>query len=231
MRRHPETPAIFKGFQMTYKRNMFLNKLGPNRPTGFDVMHKDVAAEVLKTGRIFHTEELLKTRLPVVGDPLFLNNRLKKAMPQPFKGMVGNYVPLSVTPATRAAFATSTAHNAAAIPRSDLVVVAIDIEGLTHYGLRPLVTDRSPVTAGCVVSDDLKALQAVPWERIHERQLRRDGEDSKGYDAEVLIWHSVPLAGVARVICPDSASRRMMEARAKKCGVEIEISEDAAAFF
>lgn len=216
---------------MPFRTNPFLDRLGPTKPRGFDVLHRDTAVVALRAGRIRCTEEFLTTGGRTVGDPEFLRRRQRQPMPEGFLGTVSAYAPLSVTPATRSAYAASTGYNTAPVPRSDLVVIAIDVEGLSRYGLRPLATDRSPLATGCVVSEDLQSLDAVPWDKVRARQLRKDGDDSRGYDAEFLIWSSVPLAGVAEVVCPNGDSRRLMEETAQECGIAIKVVEDAAAFF
>lgn len=218
---------------MSFRTNPFLSTLGSTRPVGFDVVHRDVALQALKERRLLRTADLLDSGHPVVGDPAFLRHRLRQPMPMPFAGSVGEYAPLSVTPATRAAYATSTSYKAAPISRADLVVIAIDVEELSRYGLKPLVTDRSTLTAGCTISDDLGSLKSVPWHRIHARQLRSDGPDAKGYDTEILVWGGVPLTGNARIICPDAASRARFEAEAEvaKLTIDVVVVEEPNAFF
>ena len=147
---------------MPFKVNRFLDQLGPDQPRGFDVIHRDTAVNALKGGRIRCTGDRLTTEVRTVGDPEFLRRRQRQTMPTAFLGMISDYVPLSITPATRSAYAASTGYNTAAIPTSELVVISIDVEGLNRYGLRPLVTDRSPLAAGCLVSDDLQFLKGVP---------------------------------------------------------------------
>lgn len=225
----PTTPL--QGQHMSFKPNPFLSTLGAAQPVGFDVVHHDVAVQIIKERRIRRTVDLLGGGHPVVGDPEFLHHRLRQPMPTPFAGCVGEFVPLSVTPATRAAYATNTGYKATAIPRADLVVIAVDIEELSRYGLRPLVTDRSPLTAGCTISDELGSLEGVPWHRIHARQFSRSGPDSRGYDTEILVWGCVPLTGTARVICPDAASRKRFAAEAEAAGTAVKIVERPDAFF
>ena len=214
-----------------FKPNSFLSTLGPTEPTGFDVVHRDVALQVIRERRILRTADLLESGQPLVGDPAFLRHRVRQPVPQPFAGCVGDYAPLSVTPATRAAYATSTSYKAAAIPRADLVVITVDLKELSRYGLKPLVTDRSPLTAGCTISDDLGSLKGVPWHRIHARRLRSDGQDSRGYDTEILVWGCVPLTSIDRIICPDAASRRLFEAEARAAETTIVVIEVPEAFF
>ena len=216
---------------MPFKTNPFLDRLGPTKPRGFDVVHRDTAVAALKGGRIGCTGEFLAAGGRTVGDPEFLRRRQRQPMPEGFLGTVSAYTPLSITPATRSAYAASTGYNTSKIPRSELVVIAIDIEGLNRYGLRPLASDRSPLAAGCLVSDDLQSLDAVPWDKVRGRSLRKDDDHSRGYDAEFLVWNSVPLAGVAELVCPDAESRRHMQATAQECGIEITVLEDDAAFF
>ncbi len=216
---------------MPFKTNPFLNQLGPDHPKGFDVVHRDTAVDALRRGRIRCTRDRVASEMCAVGDPEFLQRRTKQTMPERYLGMVSDYVPLSITPATRPAYAASTGYNTAAIPRSELVVISIDVDRLGRYGLRPLVTDRSPLAVGCIVSDDLQTLDGVPWEKVRSRHLRKNGDDSRGYDAEFLVWDAIPLVGVAELICPDSESRRLMQATAKECGIKIKTVEDGAAFF
>lgn len=169
------------------------------------------------------------TDLQAIGVRRWAEVKAARPMPPPYRGVVGDYVDLALTPRTRAAFGSSRPGTEGAIHRrrEDLAIACV-----VHASVVPMVpvyVDRSPMRKNAVISGDPRTLDQASWERIRRHAIGSgsDGDDAlQRYDASVLVWQGVPLTAIAAIACCGSAAADRLRSVAESAGVTVVERDD-----
>ena len=174
-------------------------QLTPDRPPLFYPMSVETALACLGAGRLLSTRDMLgRPELRALGVQVHVRSRLDARLTHPFHGTVGDAVPLSFTPHTRAVLAscgTTPQVGAEPIPREQIVIAIVSLDDLRAAGVPLVFSDRAPTRPDAEMIEDVR-LDSLPWNRFRTRNFAArdaDREELARYGAEVLVWMGVPL--------------------------------------
>lgn len=200
-------------------------EINPDASILYLCLHVEAAIAMMREDRLWPFAETVAGRdLVAIGIDRFNSRRAAQPLPVPWTGRVGEFVVFDVTPCTRPAFASVTAHpGAARVERRDVVAVCISHEALRALGRPTVYVDRMCTRAEANFSGDRDLLGTAAWARIRTRNLRAAAEDPEEvfrYDAGALVWGPVPTSLAAAVVCKDAATAAKVRAQLPATRVE-----------
>ena len=202
-------------------------ELSADNPAFFSVQPLTTLKSALSTGSLPALETVLAApAAQTVGVRAHDIDRAAKALQPPFCGTVGQHVVLTVTPRTRAAFASSRPGNPGAIhfERRQVVVLCLSMEGLQGCGRQVLFHARNLLRSVDGVSEDPAVLEGAAWDLIRRHHIKREGaeaEQLRRYDAGALVRGDLPIQAVQAIACVGPASEAEVKAWAIPAHIEV----------
>lgn len=198
--------------------------LTPQKALIFRIVHKDNMASIWEEGCRCRSEAS-KEEYVEIGNQDLIAKRTTRQVPCGPGGTLADYVPFYFTPFTPMLYNIKTGHNG--IPRKpieDIVILVSSLHKLRDVGVPFVFSDRHAYLKTALFSDNLGDLDRIDWATIQERNFRKDNlERFEKYQAEALVYKTVPLAALNGVVCYNDNRRIELQRAADIAGATVNI--------
>jgi hypothetical protein len=171
----------------------------------FRITHRDNIPWILDNGVHASKGERSAPNFRSIGNPDLINNRSRRVVPVRPGGTLSDYVPFYFTPFSIMMYNIKTGYGGIQrVPNEEIVILVSSLRKVLELGIPFAFTDRHAHVRWANYFTDLEQLGEVDWPLLNSRNFSHnpDDPDKKArYQAEALIWKSVPLQALTGVCC------------------------------
>jgi hypothetical protein len=150
-----------------------------------------------------------------IGNADLIDRRRWRRVPVVPGGMLSNYVPFYFTPYTPMSLNIKTGRNGVVRrPHDEIVILVSSIHRLRESGIQFLFTDRHAYLSTANFYSDPADLDKIDWDILQRRDFQRDNEDLgkvERYQAEALVYKSMPVEALLGILCYNDAVRASLD--------------------
>jgi hypothetical protein len=193
----------------------------------FRIAHRDNVPWIIANGMHCRNASIRDPKFVAIGNVDLIDKRHSRQVPCHPHGTLSDYVPFYFTPFTPMFLNIKTGFNGVRQRSLDEIVIFVSsLHRLRAEGVPFLFTDRHAYLATAQFSDDLAQLSWIDWDKLRQRDFRRDPEDLarvERYQAEALVHGHLPVNAMLGVMCyNDTVSSRVRgAAEAQGCALPI----------
>lgn len=186
----------------------------------FRITHVDNVPWVLRHGIHCRSSALFDPNYRSIGNPELIQKRASRKVPIQPGGTLSDYVPFYFTSRSPMLLNLKTGQNVPAVAMRDIVILVASLHQLAERGIPFVYTDRHAYLLAAQFSSDIADLERIDWGILRASDFKYDGNDPAKmdrYQAEALVYQSVPADALAGMICYDQAREaelRMLVAQA-----------------
>lgn len=191
------------------------------------IVHRDNVAWLLDNDIPCASAGLLAPRYTAIGNADLIASRSRRAVPVPPGGSLADYVPFYFTPFSPMMFNIHTGRGAVPQrPNSEICILVFSLRRLASEGVAFVFTDRHAKLNTARFFSSLDELSEIDWPLLQARNFSRnpdDPEQIERYQAEALVYRSVPVRLMAGLVCHDEQARAQMQSEVDRRGLGIPV--------
>lgn len=139
-----------------------------------------------------------------IGNAELIGRRATRGVPVLPGGTLSDYVPFYFTPYSPMLYNIKTGYNGITKRSMDEIAILVaSLREIQKEGIPFVFTDRHAYLQTAEFYNDLDRLDRVDWAKLQARDFRRDPEDPgkvERYQAEALVYRTLPVAGILGII-------------------------------
>jgi len=199
--------------------------LNPDKALIFRITHCSNLRWILQNGLHCANSDHSDPNFVSIGNPDLIDKRSRHVLPDPFGGLLGDYVPFYFTPFSPMMYNINTGW--AGITRranEDIVILVSSVWKLQEQGLPFVISDRHAYLQAAQFYDDAARLDQIDWDILQRRDFKRDPNDPvkvERYQAEFLARGQVPIEALLGVACYNEAANEKIAEDMRATGVTI----------
>ncbi len=170
-----------------------------------------------------------------IGNKDLIDSRCNKGVPIPPLGMLSDYVPFYFTPFSPMMLTIKTGYNGITKRKnSDILIFASSAHKISEMNIRFVFTDRHAYLSASNFYSDLNDLSNIDWKILQNRDFKRDNEDPgkmERYQAEFLVYKSLPVEALLGVACYDEESASRLKTLLVGAGIKMKIVVKSGWYF
>jgi len=183
---------------------MALN-LSADKALVFRITHRDNVPWILNNGLHCRNSGVLDPGYVTIGNVELIDKRHGHPVSCPPGGSLGDYVPFYFTPCSMMLFNIVTGWKGLRQrAREEIVILVSSLHKIGELQIPYVFTDRHALLVDASYSSDLAELAQLDWARWRNRDFRHDPENPEKvakYQAEALIYSSLPTIGLLGIAC------------------------------
>jgi len=162
-----------------------------------------------------------------IGNVDLIARRATRIVPIPPGGSLSDYVPFYFTPFSPMLYNIKTGYNGVTKRAMDEIAILVSsLREMQKHGVAFVFTDRHAYLQTAEFHNDLAELDRIDWPKLQARDFRRNPDDPgkvERYQAEALIYQSLPVAAILGIICHREDERRKIEHSCGNLGVQAKV--------
>lgn len=191
------------------------------------IVHRDNVAWLLDHGIPCANARVLAPGYVGIGNPDLIASRSLRPVPLPPGGTLADYVPFYFTPFSPMMFNIRTGRGAVPQrPNQEICMLVYSLHRLAAAGVPFVFTDRHARLNAARFFSRLEDLAEIDWRLLQTRNFSRnpdDPEQIERYQAEALVYRSVPVPLMAGLVCHDEDTRAHMQSEVDRRGLGIPV--------
>lgn len=167
-----------------------------------------------------------------IGHPELIKRRESRIFPIEPYGTLGEYIPFYFTPYSIMLYNLLSGYGGVPpIEREYLVFLVSSIWRLVEMKIRFVFTNQHAYSLTAEFFNSPDDLHRVDWKLLQARDFRNDPEDpgkKERYQAEVLVYHHLPLAGLLGIACYNQTAYDHLteEVYQRRLGLKVAVKQD-----
>jgi hypothetical protein len=169
-----------------------------------------------------------------IGDPSLISARAEEPVPIPPGGTLSDYVPFYFTPFSMMMYNIHTGRRVQQRHNSEIIFFVSSIFKLEEDGLPFIYTDQHAKAANANFFTDPEHLEQIDWDILQRRDFSRtDADPGKQvrYQAEALVYQSVPMSAILHLCCFDDETKTRVEAMVADSNRQISVQRVPRIYF
>ena len=169
-----------------------------------------------------------------IGKPELIGRRQSRSIKMPPGGILANYIPFYFTTKSPMLLNIKTGYGVAQRPMSEIAVLKASLRVLDASGIKYLISDRHALLEAACFVNDLSGLDLIPWSALRACDFRKDHEDPlpfERYQAEALIFRSLPVSALKAIITSDDMTRLMLQEHVRRRSLSLKVVTLPERFF
>ena len=211
------------------------NFLSPHENLIFRIVHLDNVPWILENGLHCRNSDTQDSDYVDVGNEEIIERRRRiEVKIDPF-GTLSDYIPFYFTPWSVMLYNIVTGHNVPKVAPDKIVMIVSRLTTLQKHGIKFVFTDRHALLVSAKHFDSIADLEKViDWKILRNKDFKRDNEDPgkiERYQAEALIYRSMPLDAVSGIVCASTETKEKIISMVEKRNFNAKVIEKAEWFF
>jgi hypothetical protein len=170
-----------------------------------------------------------------IGNPELIDRRAHRVLPDPFVGVLSDYVLFYFTPFSPMMYNIKTGHGGV-VKRGneDVIILVSSVWKLQEHGVQFIFSDRHAYLQAACFYDDPAQLDKIDWDLLQRRDFKRDPNDPskfERYQAELLARTHVPVEALLGVACYNERAKRDIEADMEAANVTMNATVKTSWYF
>lgn len=162
-----------------------------------------------------------------IGNAELIDRRARRLVPIAPGGTLADYVPFYFTPFSPMMFNIHTGRGAVPQrPNAEICILVFSLRRLAAEEAPFVFTDRHAKLNTARFFSRLEDLEEIDWALLQARNFSRnpdDPEQIERYQAEALVYGSVPVRLMSGLVCHDEGTRASMQSEVDRRGLEISV--------
>jgi hypothetical protein len=204
-----------------------MSLLTPENALIFRITHFENVPWILRNGLHCRSSRKLDPHFLQIGNRDLIESRADRAIPIPPRGTISDYIPFYFTPYTPMLLNIKTGYNGVPkLPMREIAILQTSLHTVIEHEIPFVFTDRHAKLETAQFYRDLDDLAHIPWEHLQNRDFKRDPkifDKVERYQAESLIYGSLPVEAIERIGCREAAQKERLERVAEDAGVDVRI--------
>lgn len=201
--------------------------LNPEKALIWRIVHRDNLPWILDNGVHCRNSGQQDPGYVNIGNEDLIDKRAHRAVPIGPGGTLGDYVPFYFTPFSPMMYNIKTGFGGIRRRSNEEIIILVsNLRRVHKLGLRFAFTDRHAYPPLAQYFDDLGQLSAIDWPLLQNRDFKRDPDDPEKverYQAEALVHHHLPIAGLLGVICYSTEMKGKIERKVADRGLTLDV--------
>lgn len=199
----------------------------PAKALIFRIMHRSNVPWMLDHGVHCRNSNQVDPNYVNIGNAELIEKRHHHPVRHAMGGMLSDYVPFYFTPFSPMMYNIKTGWNGTRQRQNDEIVILVSsLHRMRDLQLPFLFTDMHAYLAAATFYSELADLDKIDWNILQRKDFKRDLNDLgkvDRYQAEALIWQSMPLQGLLGVVCYNDVVESQLLAETAKRGLTLSI--------
>jgi len=201
--------------------------LTPEKALIFRITHIQNLAWLLRNGLHCPNSDQKDPNFRRIGNLDLIAKRVHRTIPCPPGGTLSDYIPFYFTPCSPMLLNIKTGYQGVErIPMADIAVLVSSLHRVSALGIPFVFSDRHAYLQTAQFSNRAEELDRIDWAGLRARDFRRTPdkpEKIERYQAEALVHHTLPVAGLAGIVCYSAAQREPLEAMIAEEGLDLRV--------
>lgn len=206
--------------------------IDPQKALIFRITHIENLPWILDHGLHCQNSTVCDPQFRPIGNPDLIERRRSRSVPIEPYGTLGDYVPFYFTPHSIMLYNLRTGYGG--IPRvsnEDIVFLVSSLRRLVELRIPFVFTNQHAYPLTTEFFNSLDDLHHIDWQLLQSRDFRSDPEDpgkKERYQAEALVYHHLPLAGLLGIACYNQSiqSRIESEVRQRRLALKVAVRRE-----
>lgn len=206
--------------------------LTPERALIFRITHVKNTPWILRHGLTCANGSEVDPDFVSIGNPDLIAKRPHRVVGIPPGGTLADYVPFYFTPRTPMLLNIKTGWGGVKQrPNEEIVILVSSLLSLTERGIPFVFSDRHAYLLQANFYSDLGDLEKIDYDSLRRSDFAKNAEAPERFDryqAEALVFGSLPVDALAGIACYTHGVKLELEAMAREAGVapRIEVRDD-----
>jgi hypothetical protein len=209
--------------------------LTPEKAFIFRITHRDNLPWILTNGLHCRNSNQIDSNFVSIGNPDLIDKRSSHPVKIPPGGTLSDYVPFYFTPLSPMLLNIRTGFNGIKQRANEEVVILVaSLRKIEAAGIRFVFTDRHAFLNASQPYSDLANLDKIDWRILQNKDFRKDVDDlgkMERYMAEVLIYKTLPTAGLLGVACYNDDMVNRTKEMINHAGVQLSCARRTGWYF
>jgi hypothetical protein len=196
--------------------------LNPEKALIWRICHRDNLAWILANGLHCKSSPTQDPNFVTIGNRELIEKRTTRVVPIAPGGVLSDYVPFYFTPFSPMMYNINTGYGG--IQRrsnAEILILVSSLHRVHGLGLPFVFTDRHAYPPLAQYFNSVAQLGGIDWPLLQRRDFRRDPEDPvkvERYQAEALVYKSMPVAALQGIICYNDEVKLTIDAQLSAIG-------------
>jgi hypothetical protein len=199
--------------------------LNPEKARIFRITHRSNVRWILENGLHCANSGRIDPTFVSIGNADLIERRRHRALPAPFGGVLGDYVPFYFTPFSPMMFNIRTGWgDITKRPNEEIVILVSSLWRLQEEGVQVVFSDRHAYLEAAEFYDDPARLDRIDWDLLQRKDFKRDPNDPgklERYEAEVLARGHVPVRALLGLVCYNESAHASIVADMQAADVKV----------
>lgn len=191
------------------------------------IIHRDNLPWVLRNGLHSRNSPSHDPNYINIGNTELISKRATRTVPIVPGGTLSDYVPFYFTPFSPMMYNIYTGRGAVPKRANDEICILVSsVPRIATMGVPFVFTDRHAYTALAKFSNSTADLSGIDWPLLQARNFARnpnDPEQIERYQAETLVFQSLPIAGLMGIVCYSEKVKVSTEQQCAALGLNIDL--------
>ena len=211
------------------------NKLTAEKALIFRIVHRDNVAWILDNGLHCRNSDLVDPNYVEIGNADLIDRRNSRVVPVAAGGSLSDYIPFYFTPFSPMLFNITTGWGDVRQWNNDEIVILVSsLHELKRHNIPFVFTDRHAYLQAANYFYDLSQLSLVDFGLLQTRDFKADPEDPgkmERYQAEALVYRSMPADTLLGILCYNDTIREFMQAETDSREKDLKIVSNPSWYF
>lgn len=201
--------------------------LNPQKALIWRIVHHDNLPWILDNGLHCKNSVVQDPNYVAIGNADLIDRRSHRAVPVAPGGVLSDYIPFYFTPFSPMMYNIYTGRGGVARRRNEEIYILVSTLHKVHQMERPFVfTDRHAYPQLARYFNSIDSLNEIDWRLLQSRNFKRnpdDPEQIERYQAEALVHHHLPVAGLVGIICYTDVVKNKLDQHIQAKGLKMDV--------
>jgi hypothetical protein len=206
---------------------MNYRNLNPDKALIWRIVHRENLPWILDNGLHCRNSPIQAEVYITIGNADLIERRCQRIVPVEPGGVLSDYVPFYFTPFSPMMYNIYTGRGGVTKRcNEDICILVSSIHKLNELGLQFAFTDRHAYLPFARYFNDADKLGEIDWRLLQTRNFKRnpdDPEQIERYQAEALVYNSLPVTGLIGIICHTDTVKNNLDNQIQTRGLRLDV--------
>jgi hypothetical protein len=205
---------------------MVYKSLNPEKALIWRIVHRDNLRWILENGLHCANSRQRAPNFVNIGNAELIDKRRERKVLIPPGGTLADYVPFYFTPFSVMMMNIHSGRSVVKRSNDEIVILVSSLRHVHDLGLPFVFTNAHAYPNWTNYYRDLNYLDEIDWALLQNRDFRRDPDDPRKmerYQAEALIFNSLPVEGLLGVVCYTEELKESIERQIRKLDLSLTV--------
>ncbi len=209
--------------------------LNPEKALIWRIVHRDNLPWILDNGLHCSNSAVQCDNWVNIGNEELIDRRNHRQVPVHPGGVLSDYVPFYFTPFSPMMYNIFTGRGGVmARPNEEIVILVSSMHKVLQGEHAFVFSDRHAYVATAQFYSQLSDLGVIDWPLLQTRNFQRSADDPdkiERYQAEALVAHDLPVAGLIGIVCYTDELKYEIESQVNDRGLGIDVRKMTGWYF